>query len=191
MLAHCAVQRAGGGGLEDAVAGCSQKRFFSPTLEGSTGEDQGEEDTGDDCTQHVEKKRRLSIEQVRSLEKSFEVENKLEPERKMQLARDLGLMPRQVAVWFQNRRARWKTKQLERNYDVLTADYNLLKTDYDAVLTEKKKLQMKVRSLIFLSSKLDEARQSCRLNLRYSSSHWHTLHSMDSCLEVSKVTKRL
>lgn len=135
--------------MEDAVASCSQKRYFSPPLEASTGEDQGEEDTGDDCTQHVEKKRRLSTDQVRSLEKSFEVENKLEPERKMQLARDLGLMPRQVAVWFQNRRARWKTKQLERDYDVLTADYNRLKTDYDAVLTEKKKLQMKVRGLIY------------------------------------------
>lgn len=58
---HCAVQRAGGG-LEDAVASCGQKRFFSPTFE-TSGEDPGEEDTGDDCTQHVEKKRRLSFDQ--------------------------------------------------------------------------------------------------------------------------------
>ncbi|KAK9130096.1 hypothetical protein Sjap_010583 [Stephania japonica] len=63
---------------------------------------------------HVsEKKRRLSIDQVKALEKNFEVENKLEPERKVKLAQELGLQPRQVAVWFQNRCARWKTKQLE------------------------------------------------------------------------------
>jgi homeobox-leucine zipper protein len=120
------------------------KRAFYPTFEAS-GEDPGEEDIGDDCTQHVEKKRRLSFDQVRSLEKNFELENKLEPERKMQLARDLGLQPRQVAVWFQNRRARWKTKQLERDYEVLTSDYNRLKTDYDAVLQEKQDLQVEVR----------------------------------------------
>ncbi|KAH6760135.1 hypothetical protein C2S52_009421 [Perilla frutescens var. hirtella] len=65
-----------------------------------------------------EKKRRLSVDQVKALEKNFEVENKLEPERKVKLAQELGLQPRQVAVWFQNRRARWKTKQLERDYGI-------------------------------------------------------------------------
>ncbi|KAF2283936.1 hypothetical protein GH714_017364 [Hevea brasiliensis] len=50
---------------------------------------------------HVaEKKRRLSVDQVKALEKNFEVENKLEPERKVKLAQELGLQPRQVAVWF-------------------------------------------------------------------------------------------
>ena len=127
--------------MEDA---CGQKRGYYPSFDASA-EDPGEEDVGDDCTQHVEKKRRLSFDQVRSLEKNFEIENKLEPERKMQLARELGLQPRQVAVWFQNRRARWKTKQLERDYEVLTSEYNRLKTDYDAVLQEKQDLQVEVR----------------------------------------------
>ncbi|URD93348.1 Homeobox-leucine zipper protein [Musa troglodytarum] len=45
-----------------------------------------------------DKKRRLLPEQVRLLERSFEAENKLEPERKSELARKLGLQPRQVAV---------------------------------------------------------------------------------------------
>jgi homeobox-leucine zipper protein len=81
----------------------------------------------------AEKKRRLSVDQVKALEKNFEVENKLEPERKVKLAQELGLQPRQVAVWFQNRRARWKTKQLERDYGVLKASYEALKLNHDAL----------------------------------------------------------
>jgi homeobox-leucine zipper protein len=83
-----------------------------------------------------EKKRRLSTEQVRALERSFDTENKLEPERKARLAQDLGLQPRQVAVWFQNRRARWKTKQLERDYVALRHSYDALCRDKDALLAE-------------------------------------------------------
>ncbi|KAL4376693.1 hypothetical protein GQ457_02G009110 [Hibiscus cannabinus] len=83
---------------------------------------------------HVaEKKRRLSVDQVKALEKNFEVENKLEPERKVKLAQELGLQPRQVAVWFQNRRARWKTKQLERDYGQLKTSYETLKLDFETL----------------------------------------------------------
>ncbi|GAB2300661.1 hypothetical protein Dimus_034695 [Dionaea muscipula] len=87
-----------------------------------------------------EKKKRLSSDQLESLENSFQEEIKLDPDRKMKLARELGLQPRQVAVWFQNRRARWKTKQLERLYDAL-------KQEFDAVSREKQKLQDEVEKL--------------------------------------------
>lgn len=103
---------------------------------------------------HVpEKKRRLSVDQVKALERNFEVENKLEPERKVKLAQELGLQPRQVAVWFQNRRARWKTKQLERDYGVLKSSFDTLKHNYeslqldkDALLKEIKELKAKLNS---------------------------------------------
>ncbi|GJN22145.1 hypothetical protein PR202_gb09684 [Eleusine coracana subsp. coracana] len=94
-----------------------------------------------------EKKRRLTPEQVHLLERSFEEENKLEPERKTELARKLGLQPRQVAVWFQNRRARWKTKQLERDFDRLKASFDALRADHDALLQDNHRLRSQVVSL--------------------------------------------
>ncbi|XP_072978700.1 homeobox-leucine zipper protein HOX13-like [Typha angustifolia] len=94
-----------------------------------------------------EKKRRLSLEQVRALEKDFEVENKLGPERKARLAQDLGLQPRQVAVWFQNRRARWKTKQLERDFGALRARHDTLKLECDALRRDKEALAAEIREL--------------------------------------------
>ncbi|CAM0871514.1 unnamed protein product [Alopecurus aequalis] len=107
-----------------------------------------EDEMSDDGSQlGGEKKRRLNVEQVRTLEKNFELANKLEPERKMQLARALGLQPRQVAIWFQNRRARWKTKQLEKDYDVLKRQFDAVKAENDALLSHNKKLQSEILGL--------------------------------------------
>jgi len=109
------------------------------------------DDNGDECMDEYfhkpEKKRRLSMNQVQFLEKSFEEENKLEPERKTKLAKDLGLRPRQVAIWFQNRRARWKTKTLEKDYEALHASFENLKSNYDSLLKEKDNLKAEVASL--------------------------------------------
>ncbi|CAN6803690.1 unnamed protein product [Brassica oleracea] len=84
---------------------------------------------------------------VHLLEKSFETENKLEPERKTQLANKLGLQPRQVAVWFQNRRARWKTKQLERDFSLLKSSYDQLLSNYDSILKDNHLLRSELTSL--------------------------------------------
>ncbi|KAI3452804.1 hypothetical protein Pfo_009467 [Paulownia fortunei] len=101
----------------------------------------------DGCFHQPEKKRRLTLDQVQFLEKCFEVENKLEPDRKVQLAKELGLQPRQVAIWFQNRRARYKTKLLEKEYDSLKASYDKLKADYDTLYTENEKMKNEVHLL--------------------------------------------
>nr|DAD34821.1 TPA_asm: hypothetical protein HUJ06_005461 [Nelumbo nucifera] len=114
-------------------------------------ETNGEEDLSDDGSQAGEKKRRLNMEQVKTLEKNFELGNKLEPERKMQLARALGLQPRQIAIWFQNRRARWKTKQLEKDYDLLKRQFEAIKADNDALQAQNKKLHAEVWIFIFMN----------------------------------------
>ncbi|EYU28699.1 hypothetical protein ABFS82_12G107200 [Erythranthe guttata] len=141
------------------------------------------------------KKRRLMPEQVLFLEKSFDVENKLEPDRKTQLAKQLGLQPRQVAIWFQNRRARSKTKVLEREYGSLKASYDKLKEDYDTLfkqneamkaevdlLTEKLVMREKVLSepvvapLDLLPKNVDAASNSAKSDVFDSeSSHYNTL----------------
>ncbi|KAI8029712.1 Homeobox-leucine zipper protein ATHB-6 [Camellia lanceoleosa] len=123
-------------------------REFQSMLEGLD-----EEGCVEESGQIAEKKRRLSVDQVKALEKNFEVENKLEPERKVKLAQELGLQPRQVAVWFQNRRARWKTKQLERDYGVLKANYESLKHSYDSLQDDNEALLKQIREL---KSKLKE-----------------------------------
>lgn len=83
------------------------------------------------------KKRKLSAHQVNLLEVNFGNEHKLESERKDKLASELGLDPRQVAVWFQNRRARWKNKKLEE-------EYTKLKTAHESIVVEKCHLESEV-----------------------------------------------
>ncbi|KAL8137650.1 hypothetical protein V2J09_003651 [Rumex salicifolius] len=114
--------------------------------EEANGNGSGEEDNlSDDGSQQLgEKKRRLNMEQVKTLEKSFEVGNKLEPERKVQLAKALGLQPRQVAIWFQNRRARWKTKQLEVDYVMLKRQFEALKAHNQSLLDQNHSLQSQI-----------------------------------------------
>ncbi|KAF5752961.1 Homeobox-leucine zipper protein ATHB-40 [Tripterygium wilfordii] len=111
------------------------------------------------------KKRKLSAEQVDQLEQNFGNEHKLESERKDKLALELGLDPRQVAVWFQNRRARWKNKKLEE-------EYGKLKAAHDGVVVEKCRLESEV---LKLKEQLSEAERTIqRLSERaegVSSSH--------------------
>ncbi|KAL0699968.1 hypothetical protein Bca4012_056090 [Brassica carinata] len=107
----------------------------------------GDEELSDDGSKMREKKRRLNMEQLKTLEKNFELGNKLESDRKLELARALGLQPRQIAIWFQNRRARSKTKQLERYYDELRRQVESLKHENDTLQTLNQKLEAQVMAL--------------------------------------------
>ncbi|KAK4762649.1 hypothetical protein SAY86_008417 [Trapa natans] len=141
----------------------------------------GEDELSDDGSQAGEKKRRLNMEQVKTLEKNFEIGSKLEPERKMQLARALGLQPRQIAIWFQNRRARWKTKQLEKDYDLLKRQFDAVKSDNEALQALNQKLQAEIQAL-----KTREPAESINLNKETEgSSSNRSENSSDFKLDIS------
>jgi homeobox-leucine zipper protein len=95
-----------------------------------------EEDGGDGSR----KKLRLSKDQSAVLEESFKEHNTLNPKQKMALAQRLNLRPRQVEVWFQNRRARTKLKQTE-------VDCEFLKRCCENLTEENRRLQKELQEL--------------------------------------------
>ncbi|KAL9663885.1 hypothetical protein QQ045_019279 [Rhodiola kirilowii] len=94
-------------------------------------------------------RKRLSLYQVYSLEKKFKVDSRLEMKRKYQIAKELGLDPRQVTVWFQNRRARKnaKDKEIEMDYAKISGQFDLIKSEYDKVVEENKKLKAEMQQM--------------------------------------------
>ncbi|KAH0452223.1 hypothetical protein IEQ34_019522 [Dendrobium chrysotoxum] len=86
------------------------------------------------------KKLRLSKEQSAFLEESFKQHSTLKPKQKSALAKQLNLRPRQVEVWFQNRRARTKLKQTE-------VDCEYLKRCCEALTEENRRLQKELSEL--------------------------------------------
>ncbi|ESR43136.1 hypothetical protein CICLE_v10013382mg, partial [Citrus x clementina] len=79
-------------------------------------------------------------EQSAFLEESFKEHNTLNPKQKLALAKQLNLRPRQVEVWFQNRRARTKLKQTE-------VDCEYLKRCCETLTEENRRLQKELQEL--------------------------------------------
>ncbi|CAI7764416.1 unnamed protein product [Closterium sp. NIES-54] len=100
------------------------------------------------------KRPRFAEEQLAHLEAHFAVEQELTPASKKQLAARLGVKPRQVCVWFQNRKVRQRTRERETELEGMQAaytklqatcrelqdDYELLKSDYQELLLQNTQL---------------------------------------------------
>ncbi|KAG7017548.1 Homeobox-leucine zipper protein HAT14 [Cucurbita argyrosperma subsp. argyrosperma] len=86
------------------------------------------------------KKLRLSKDQSAFLEESFKEHSTLNPKQKLALAKQLNLRPRQVEVWFQNRRARTKLKQTE-------VDCEYLRRCCETLTEENRRLQKELQEL--------------------------------------------
>ncbi|CAN4077474.1 unnamed protein product [Withania somnifera] len=98
-------------------------------------------------------RRRFNDEQIKLLENMFETESRPELRTKQQLAKSLGLQPRQVAIWFQNKRARSKSKQLELEYRVLQISYDNLGSKYELLKKEHESLLIQLQKLRKLTEK--------------------------------------
>ncbi|KAH7864333.1 hypothetical protein Vadar_028413 [Vaccinium darrowii] len=98
----------------------------------------------------AQKRLRLSDDQSAILEESFKEHNTLNPKLKLALAKRLGVRPRQVKVWFQNRRARTKLKRT-------AVDYESLKRCCENLTEENRRLLKEVEELraLKLSPQLD------------------------------------
>ncbi|XP_077236797.1 homeobox-leucine zipper protein HAT22-like [Tasmannia lanceolata] len=107
-----------------------------------------DEDEEDDATRNAHnngnnstrKKLRLTKEQSSFLEDSFREHSTLIPTQKQELAERLNLRPRQVEVWFQNRRARTKLKQTE-------VDCEFLKKCCENLSDENRRLKKELQEL--------------------------------------------
>ncbi|KAK2372848.1 hypothetical protein P8452_46069 [Trifolium repens] len=130
-----------------------------------------------DSVNEMNKKRKLTDEQVNLLEQNFTNEHKLESERKDKLAMELGLDPRQVAVWFQNRRARWKNRKLEE-------EYNNLKKFHESTILEKCLLETEVLKLREQLSEADKEIKRLREPIENVTSNSSSTSSMSQSMEV-------
>ncbi|XP_057782533.1 homeobox-leucine zipper protein HAT14 [Salvia miltiorrhiza] len=117
------------------------KRDFEQ-FAGEAEADRGASSRGSDDEENgmARKKLRLTKDQSAFLEESFKEHNTLNPKQKLALAKQLNLRPRQVEVWFQNRRARTKLKQTE-------VDCEYLKRCCETLTEENRRLQKELQEL--------------------------------------------
>ncbi|XP_071692271.1 homeobox-leucine zipper protein HAT22-like isoform X2 [Rutidosis leptorrhynchoides] len=116
----------------------SNDNNYSRVMSTTSVVDDVEDDDGN-CV-NGRKKLRLTKPQSALLEEAFKLQSSLNPKQKQELAKELKLRPRQVEVWFQNRRARTKLKQTEM-------DFEHIKKCCEKLTDENRRLQKELQEL--------------------------------------------
>ncbi|GLT97475.1 hypothetical protein SLE2022_150370 [Rubroshorea leprosula] len=133
--------------LDLSVALCLKEQ--APKADRSSSRTREEEDEIDDCKNNRsnnnnmisgKKKLKLTKEQSSLLEDNFKLRANLNPAQKQALSEQLNLKPRQVEVWFQNRRARTKLKQT-------AVDCEFLKRRCEDLSNENRRLKKEMKEL--------------------------------------------
>ncbi|KAE8731929.1 Homeobox-leucine zipper protein ROC3 [Hibiscus syriacus] len=112
---------------------------------GSGNELQAEDKTGNEensSEQPLKKKRyhRHTARQIQELEAVFRESPHPDDKQRMRLSQELGLKPRQVKFWFQNRRTQMKAQQHRSENAILRAENESLKNEFFLLQAELSKL---------------------------------------------------
>ncbi|XP_033511555.1 homeobox-leucine zipper protein HAT22-like isoform X2 [Nicotiana tomentosiformis] len=105
-FSNSSIKRERDASFEEEVELDTNKVIISPKL------DDVDQEQDEDHEFGTRKKLRLTKEQSAVLEDSFKEHSTLNSKQKRNLATRLSLRPRQVEVWFQNRRARITTRRI-------------------------------------------------------------------------------
>ncbi|XP_019153388.1 PREDICTED: homeobox-leucine zipper protein HAT22-like [Ipomoea nil] len=147
MMMNCCLQQASPAAAPSSFSDSSLKR--EREISGGEEDELEAAEKGSPCRDEYQddeevvgtrKKLRLTKQQSIVLEDSFKQHTTLNSKQKQELARRLNLRPRQVEVWFQNRRARTKLKQTE-------VDYEVLRKCYETLTDENRRLQKELLEL--------------------------------------------
>ncbi|GAB2293530.1 hypothetical protein Dimus_027737 [Dionaea muscipula] len=128
----------GGGGMrgrrEETVEISSENSGPVRSRSGEDDEEDGDDGGGDGSKKKRKRYHRHTAEQIREMEALFKDSPHPDEKQRQQLSKQLGLHPRQVKFWFQNRRTQIKAIQ-ERH------ENSLLKTEIDKLKEESKTLR--------------------------------------------------
>uniref|UniRef100_A0A6M2ENH2 Uncharacterized protein n=1 Tax=Populus davidiana TaxID=266767 RepID=A0A6M2ENH2_9ROSI len=126
----------GGGRREETVEISSEnsgpmRSKSDDDFEGEGEHDHEDDDDGDDKNKKKKRKRyhRHTAEQIREMEALFKESPHPDEKQRQQLSKQLGLAPRQVKFWFQNRRTQIKAIQERHENSLLKSEMDKLRED--------------------------------------------------------------
>ncbi|CAI9787462.1 unnamed protein product [Fraxinus pennsylvanica] len=140
-----AIEGSGSGSGSDSGSGSSSLKVNFEDHKQASKDSVSNGCKGDEDRNYGRKKLRLSKEQITLLEDTFKQHTTLNTVQKQTLAERLNLKPRQVEVWFQNRRARTKLKQTEVDCEFLKKHFERLSEENRRLNKELVELQSAVK----------------------------------------------